>query len=89
VEQLVDRAMSLDVMTVVFRDIVRDGTGQGADIDRAARVAELGASVIVAGGVAGLDDIRAAREAGLAGVIVGRALHEGRFTLREAMLCSS
>jgi phosphoribosylformimino-5-aminoimidazole carboxamide ribotide isomerase len=89
VEQLVDRAMSLDVMTVVFRDIVRDGTGQGADIDRAARVAELGASVIVAGGVAGLDDIRAAREAGLAGVIVGRALHEGRFTLWEAMLCSS
>jgi phosphoribosylformimino-5-aminoimidazole carboxamide ribonucleotide (ProFAR) isomerase len=29
------------------------------------------------------------RDAGLAGAIVGRALFEGRFTLREALACSS
>jgi phosphoribosylformimino-5-aminoimidazole carboxamide ribotide isomerase len=34
-------------------------------------------SVIASGGVSRLDDVRSAREAGLAGVIVGRALYEG------------
>jgi phosphoribosylformimino-5-aminoimidazole carboxamide ribotide isomerase len=41
--------------------------------------------VIASGGIAGAGDIRAAREAGLAGVIVGRALYEGRLTLAEAL----
>jgi len=43
--------------------------------------------VIVSGGVASLADLRSAAEAGLAGAIVGRALHEGRFTLAEALAC--
>ena len=34
-----------------------------------------------------LEDLRAARAAGLAGAIVGRALHEARFTLAEALTC--
>ena len=34
-----------------------------------------------------LDDIRAAREAGAKGVILGRALLEGRFTVEEALAC--
>ena len=44
-----------------------------------------GVGVIASGGVAGAGDIRAAREAGLAGAIVGRALYEGRLTLAEAL----
>jgi len=43
--------------------------------------------VIVSGGVAWLDDLRRAADAGLAGAIVGRALHERRFTLAEALAC--
>jgi phosphoribosylformimino-5-aminoimidazole carboxamide ribotide isomerase len=41
--------------------------------------------VILSGGVRSLEDVRRAREAGAAGLIVGTALYEGRFTLREAM----
>jgi phosphoribosylformimino-5-aminoimidazole carboxamide ribotide isomerase len=37
--------------------------------------------------VSGLDDIRAARTAGAAGAVLGRALLEGRFTLPEALAC--
>jgi phosphoribosylformimino-5-aminoimidazole carboxamide ribotide isomerase len=44
--------------------------------------------VIVSGGVASLDDLRRAREAGIAGVVVGRALLEKRFTLAEALACA-
>jgi phosphoribosylformimino-5-aminoimidazole carboxamide ribotide isomerase len=41
--------------------------------------------VIASGGTASLDDIAAVRKAGLGGVIVGRALYEGNFTLKEAL----
>jgi phosphoribosylformimino-5-aminoimidazole carboxamide ribotide isomerase len=43
--------------------------------------------VIASGGVNILQDIRAVRKAGLSGVIVGRALYEGNFTLQEALAC--
>jgi phosphoribosylformimino-5-aminoimidazole carboxamide ribotide isomerase len=89
VEDLVDRAIEVGVRTVVYRDVERDGTVLGADVKGARRVASLGADVIVAGGVAGLDDVRAVSEAGLKGLIVGRALYEGRLALREAMRWSS
>jgi phosphoribosylformimino-5-aminoimidazole carboxamide ribotide isomerase len=41
--------------------------------------------VVASGGVASLDDVRACRAAGLAGVIVGKALYEGRVDLAEAV----
>jgi phosphoribosylformimino-5-aminoimidazole carboxamide ribotide isomerase len=44
-----------------------------------------GLRVIASGGVAGLEDIRRVRRAGLAGVIIGRALYEGRISLKEAL----
>ncbi len=37
--------------------------------------------MIVSGGAAGLEDVRRAREAGLAGLIIGRALYEGQIDL--------
>jgi phosphoribosylformimino-5-aminoimidazole carboxamide ribotide isomerase len=44
-------------------------------------------AVQASGGVRSLDDIRAAREASAQGVILGRALLEGRFTVKEALAC--
>jgi phosphoribosylformimino-5-aminoimidazole carboxamide ribotide isomerase len=44
--------------------------------------------VIASGGVASLDDIGALRtrfDAGVVGVVVGRALYEGNFSLRDAL----
>jgi phosphoribosylformimino-5-aminoimidazole carboxamide ribotide isomerase len=41
--------------------------------------------VIASGGVHTLDDVIAAREAKLAGVIVGRALYEGTIDLKDAL----
>jgi phosphoribosylformimino-5-aminoimidazole carboxamide ribonucleotide (ProFAR) isomerase len=77
------------VRTVVYTDVTRDGTLAGPDVAgaRAAGEGDDGLDVIVSGGVASLDDLRAARAAGLAGAIVGRALHEARFTLAEALAC--
>jgi phosphoribosylformimino-5-aminoimidazole carboxamide ribotide isomerase len=58
----------------------------GVDAEGAARLqAEAGVEVVASGGVAGLADVRACRAAGLAGVIVGKALYEGRIDLAEAI----
>jgi phosphoribosylformimino-5-aminoimidazole carboxamide ribotide isomerase len=41
--------------------------------------------VLASGGVGSLDDVRVAKEAGAAGLVVGMALYEGKFTLKQAM----
>jgi len=41
--------------------------------------------VIASGGVASLEDVQQAYDAGLSGIIIGRALYEGRVDLREAL----
>ena len=75
--------------TVIYTDVSRDGTLDGPDIAGALAIAAAtGLTVVVSGGVGSLDDLRAGRDARLAGAIVGRALHEGRFTLAEALACA-
>lgn len=74
---------------VLCTDIDRDGTLAGFNLDlyRALRRLAPGFEVQASGGACSLDDIRAARAAGVRGVILGRALLEGRFTLKEALAC--
>jgi phosphoribosylformimino-5-aminoimidazole carboxamide ribotide isomerase len=71
----------------VVTDIGRDGTLEGPDLDGLARAVTATATpVIASGGVGTLDDITAlARIDGLAGIITGRALYEGRFTVAAAI----
>ena len=88
--ELARRVQSLGVRTVIYTDAARDGMLAGPDVDGARALVALGGGldVIVSGGIASLDDVRRAADAGLAGAIVGRALHEGRFTLVEALACA-
>jgi phosphoribosylformimino-5-aminoimidazole carboxamide ribotide isomerase len=76
------------VETIIYTNISRDGLGTGVDVENSQQIAqESGLQVIAAGGVNDLNDIRRARQAGLSGVIIGRALYEGKFTLKEALGC--
>ncbi len=86
--ELDPRLAAAGVRTVVYADAARDGALAGPDVDGARAIADLGLDVIVSGGVSSLDDLRRAREAGLAGAVVGRALLENRFTLAEALACA-
>lgn len=45
-----------------------------------------GLSVVASGGVSSLEDVVRVREAGLAGVIIGRAIYEGKISLTELFL---
>jgi len=81
------------VAALIVTEIGRDGTMAGPDLDQLAAVLDAtSVDVVASGGVGTLDDIRAlaALTAGprsLAGVIVGRAIYEGRFTVEEALAC--
>lgn len=71
----------------VITDIGRDGMLQGPDLE-GLRVAAAATTipVVASGGVASLSDVVAcARVPGVAGVITGKALYEGRFTVAEAV----
>lgn len=77
------------VAAIIFTDIDRDGAMQGVNL--ASTVALAGAistPVIASGGVSSLDDLRALKkseEAGIQGVISGRALYDGQIDLKEAI----
>lgn len=73
------------VQTVIYTDIARDGMLDGPDLAGALLLKTAGVRVIVSGGIASAEDIRAACMAELDGVIVGRALYEGILSLPEAM----
>jgi phosphoribosylformimino-5-aminoimidazole carboxamide ribonucleotide (ProFAR) isomerase len=72
-----------------YTDVTRDGTMRGPDLNGLARVASMTeVPVAAAGGISSLDDLRAVPRlsgAGVRGAVVGRALYEGKFSLREAM----
>ena len=87
--ELATRVARQGIRTVIYNEVTRDGMLSGPDIEGAAAIAALGLDVIVSGGVGSIDDLRAAREAGLAGACVGRALYDGRFTVAEALACLS
>jgi phosphoribosylformimino-5-aminoimidazole carboxamide ribotide isomerase len=80
------------VSSFLFTPVEVDGTLEGPATDGLGPILEAceatGSTLIYSGGVGSLDDLRllaAMRAPGLAGVIVGRALYEGRFTVAEAL----
>ena len=80
------RVAGAGVSLVEYTDVARDGMFTGVDAEGAARLqAESGVRVVASGGVASLADVGACKAAGLAGVIVGKALYEKRMDLAEAL----
>ena len=77
----VDDALALQARGLewlVFTDIARDGLQTGLNLPATMELAErTGLKVIASGGVSRIEDVLAARDAGLAGAIIGRALYEG------------
>jgi len=68
----------------VLTDVKRDGVNAGVNVDSAAALqSATGMMVVASGGVSSLEDVQRVREAGLAGVIVGRALYEGKLSLQQ------
>ena len=89
--EIAQSAQAGGASAIVYTDISRDGTGEGASIEATVTFAAgHQVPVIVSGGVATVEDVRLARAAfdagaNLCGVIIGRALYEGHIDLAEAV----
>jgi len=75
------------VRSFVYTNVDKDGRLEGADLDEVKRVADsVHGRFLYSGGIGSLDDLRGLhdlRQVNLAGVVVGKALYEKRFTLAE------
>ena len=70
---------------ILFTDVDVEGQLAGVSTDRIAAMADaVSIPIVASGGVASVDDLRALGDAGADAVVVGTALYEGRFSLREA-----
>jgi phosphoribosylformimino-5-aminoimidazole carboxamide ribotide isomerase len=70
-------------------DISRDGTLAGSNVELYKEISQRFPDILfqASGGIGDLQDIADLPASGVAGIIVGRALLEGKFTLKEAISC--
>ena len=86
---LVNEFADHDLAAIIYTDIDRDGTGEGLNMGNTIKLAQSTRTpVIASGGVGSLDDVTAVREAqghGVGGMIIGKALYDGRIDPRKAL----
>ena len=76
----------LPLAGIILTVVERDGTFAGPDLESLRQtLSATSHKVIYAGGVADLDDVREVAKAGAAGVIIGKAIYEGRIDLAAAL----
>jgi phosphoribosylformimino-5-aminoimidazole carboxamide ribotide isomerase len=84
--ELARQFVDVGVAAIIYTDIDRDGTGVGLNIDATkALAASVSIPVIASGGVGSLDHVKAVKDAGLHGVVIGRALYDGSVDAKEAL----
>ncbi|MDW6004291.1 1-(5-phosphoribosyl)-5-[(5-phosphoribosylamino)methylideneamino]imidazole-4-carboxamide isomerase [Vibrio mangrovi] len=89
IEALIADYLTVGLKHVLCTDISRDGTLTGSNVDLYVDLCRQYPQIAFqsSGGIGSLDDIQALKSSGVAGVIVGRALLDGKFTAEEAFAC--
>lgn len=85
-QELARTAQAWGAGAILFTDVSRDGMQVGPAVEATAQLqATVEIPVYASGGVGTLEHLDACRSAGIRGVILGRALYEGAFTIEEAL----
>jgi phosphoribosylformimino-5-aminoimidazole carboxamide ribotide isomerase len=83
--ELGQRAAGWGAAALLYTDVSRDGLHVGPNVEMTAHLTRaVSCEVIASGGVGSLDDLARLRDAGIAAVVVGRALYDRRFTVEQA-----
>jgi phosphoribosylformimino-5-aminoimidazole carboxamide ribotide isomerase len=84
--EVAEEAAGVGAAAVLYTDIARDGTGRGPNVEATARLQRgLPIPVIASGGVGSLEHLEALKAAEIREVVVGKALHDGRVALCDAL----
>lgn len=88
-EDVIEQFLPVGLKHVLCTDISRDGTLSGSNVELYREVCARFPTIAFqsSGGIGSLDDVAALNGCGAKGVIVGRALLEGKFTVAEAISC--
>ncbi|NRN28549.1 1-(5-phosphoribosyl)-5-[(5-phosphoribosylamino)methylideneamino]imidazole-4-carboxamide isomerase [Photorhabdus heterorhabditis] len=88
-EQVIEQYLPFGLKHVLCTDISRDGTLNGSNIELYREICQCYPQIALqaSGGIGALNDIASLPASGVAGVIIGRALLDGKFTLTEAIQC--
>ena len=85
-KEALEKFVALGVKAFLVTSITKDGTLSGPDLDTLREACQYpSVEVIAAGGISGLKDLVALKRVGVEGAVIGKALYEGRFTLKEAL----
>lgn len=81
-----EKFSKLGVTAFLITSIAQDGMLQGPDLETLSEASTFpGVNVVAAGGIGSLGDLVALNQVGIESVVVGKALYEGKFTLKEAI----
>jgi phosphoribosylformimino-5-aminoimidazole carboxamide ribotide isomerase len=86
IKEALEKFAALGVEAFLVTSITKDGTLSGPDLDTLREACRYpNVKIIAAGGIGGLNDLLALKQVGVEGAVIGKALYEGRFTLKEAL----
>jgi phosphoribosylformimino-5-aminoimidazole carboxamide ribotide isomerase len=78
----------IGIKTIVYTDIAKDGMLMGPNFnDYEMLKKNTSLDIIASGGIASLSDLERLNRIGLYGAIIGKAIYENQFTLKEALAC--
>ena len=89
IEDLIEQYQEVGLKHVLCTDISRDGTLQGSNVELYADLHQKfkDISFIASGGIGCIEDVKKVRASGANHVVLGRALLEEKFTVKEALAC--
>jgi phosphoribosylformimino-5-aminoimidazole carboxamide ribotide isomerase len=86
VNDALEKYTALGVHRFLITSIAKDGMLTGPDLQTLSQATLYSnAKIVAAGGIGSIGDLAALKEIGVEGAIIGKALYEGRFTLKEAL----
>ncbi len=86
IKEALEKFTSLGVNIFLITSIAQDGMLSGPDLETLSEACKFpNAKVIAAGGIGSIKDLIALKRVGVEGAVIGKALYEGRFTLKEAI----
>jgi phosphoribosylformimino-5-aminoimidazole carboxamide ribotide isomerase len=86
VDEALEKYTSIGVRHYLMTSIAQDGMLNGPDLLTLSTATQfLNAKIIAAGGIGSIGDLVALKEIGVEGAVIGKALYEGKFTLKEAI----